>query len=147
MLWNTTKILETLATIKEATANHKEDLNEFKDNFNKHVEKEERETVESSKKMDAIRINIEKIECPYHDKILKLERRFHDSQKIGEGRRVTDMEERVKAKVIEVKERATKDENIAKAISSLKTSRKYQWATSSGIYIILGIILKKIFTS
>lgn len=147
MFWKTTKILEALATIKEATANHKEDLQEWKETFNKHIEKEERETIESNKKMEDIKCNLQNFDCPHNDKILKLERRFHDSQKIHESRRATDREERAKEKALEVKERATKDEGIAKEMSSLKTSRKYQWLTSSGIYIILGVILKKVFTS
>jgi hypothetical protein len=97
--------------------------------------------------MEAIKCSLQNFDCPHNDKILKLERRFHDSQKVHDNRRATDREDRAKEKALEVKERATKDEEIAKSISSLKTSRKYQWLTSSGIYIILGVILKKIFTS
>ncbi len=145
-MWNTSKILEALATIKADTANHKEDLQEFKDAFGKHIEKENREAIETSKKMDAIKGNLQSLECPFEEKILKLERRFYDTQKVHESRRATDREDRAKESAIEAKARSEKDEEIAKEISSLKTARKYQWLTASGIYIILGVILKKIFT-
>lgn len=147
MFWKTTEILEALATIKADTKNHNGELKEFKDAFNKHLEKEEKESAETNEKMEAIKCKLQNFECPHNAKIEKIERRFFDSQKVHENRRTTDIEDRAKEKALEVKERSEKDEDIAKEISSLKTSRKYQWLTSSGVYVILGVILKKIFTS
>lgn len=145
-MFGNAKIIEALATIKADTKNHNGELKEFKNAFNKHLEKEEKRSAETDEKMEAIKCSLQNFDCPHNDKILKLERRFHDSQKIHDNRRATDREDRAKEKALEVKERATKDEETAKEISSLKTSRKYQWLTSSGIYIILGVILKKVFT-
>ena len=145
-MFGTGKIIEALATIKADTKNHNGELKEFKETFNRHIEKEEKETLATNKKFDALQKCLSDKECPNFGDFKKIERRFYDSQKVHENRRITDIAERAKEKALEVKERAVKDEDIAKEISSLKTSRKYQWLTSSGIYIILVVILKKVFT-
>jgi hypothetical protein len=147
MFWNTTKIFEALATITANTKNHNAELQEFKGTFQRHIEKEDKEAGEINKKFEALQKCLSDKECPNFGDFKKIERRFYDSQKVHENRRISDKEIAAKEKTLEVKERATKDEAIATAISSLKTSRKYQWLTSSGIYIILGVILKKVFTS
>jgi hypothetical protein len=146
MFWNSGKIIEALATIKANTANHKDDLKEFKENFDKHIDKEEKEEIQTNKKIDQIHSKLQNFECPHNVKIEKIERRLHDSQKIHENRRITDIEERAKEKAIETKERAEKDKKVAEEIASLKTTRKYNYLSASGIYIILGVILKKLFT-
>lgn len=143
MFWNTAKIIEALATIKADTKNHKEDLKEMKDNFDKHVDKEDQQARQTQDKIGEIHGKISDWSCPHDEKILKLERRIHDSTKQDQKRRINDME----TKTQDIKDRAAKDEEIAKEISSLKSTRKYNYASISGIYIILGIILKKIFTS
>lgn len=148
------KIIASLATIKADTANHQEKLKDFKDVFDKHIDKEEKEAIETKKEIQLIKDCVTNFTCPNHADIKKIERRFFDGQKVSENRRTTDIEERAKEKVVEAKEKAIevkartdKDEEIIKSISSLKTSRKYQWLTQSGIYIVLAVILKKIFTS
>jgi hypothetical protein len=147
MAWKTTiKIIEALATIKTDTANHKDDLNEFKNNFDRHIEKEERETIAANTKIDLIQKCLSAFKCPNYEDIKTIERRFHDMQKVHERRRVLDVEERAKEKAIEAKARAEKDEEIAKALSSLKTTRKYNYMSSSGLYVVVGVILKKLFT-
>ncbi len=146
-MFGSAKIIEALATIKADTKNHNGELKEFKDAFNKHLEKEEKRSAETDEKMEAIKCSLQNFDCPHNDKILKLERRFHDSQKVHDNRRATDREDRAKEKIADIKERALIDKGIAKEISSLKTSRKYQWLTTSGLYAILALILKKIFTS
>lgn len=142
MIWKTAQIIEALATIKANTANHKEDLQEFKDKFDKHIEKEEKETVESNKKMEDIKCSIQNFECPHNVKIEKIERRFFDSQKQNEGRRLLDAQHKTE----EIINRAAIDKKVAEEISSLKTTRKYNILSASGIYAILAVILKKIFT-
>jgi hypothetical protein len=146
-MFGSAKIIEALATIKADTKNHNGELKEFKDTFNRHIAKEEAEAGEINKKFEALQRCLSDKECPNFGDFKKIERRFYDSQKVHDNRRISDKEEAAKEKALEVKERAVKDEAVATAISSLKTSRKYQWLTSSGIYIILGVILKKVFTS
>ncbi len=140
---NTAKIIEAIATVKADTKNHKEDIREMKEAFDKHIDKEDKQQIEYNTKIDKIHCKLQGFECPRDEKILKLERRIHDNTKQDQKRRVADLE----AKAVEITDRADKDEKVAAEIASLKTSRKYQWLTSSGIYIILGVILKKIFTS
>jgi hypothetical protein len=146
MFWNTTKIFEALATITANTKNHNAELQEFKGTFQRHIEKEDKETEATNKKFEALQKCLSDKECPNYGDFKKIERRFYDSQKVHENRRISDKDDLAKEKALEVKERAIKDEDIAKEISSLKTARKYMWLTSSGIYIILGVILKKVFT-
>lgn len=147
------KIIESLATVTANTENHNGELREFKETFKNHIEKEEREAIATNKKIDALQSCLASKECPNYGDFKKIERRFHDQKKVSENRRTTDLEDRarekaesIKEKTLELKERAKKDEDIAKEISSLKTSRKYQWLTSSGIYVVLAVILKKIFS-
>jgi hypothetical protein len=146
MFWKTTKIFEALATITANTKNHNAELQEFKGTFQRHIEKEDKETEATNKKFEALQKCLSDKECPNYGDFKKIERRFYDSQKVHENRRISDKDDLAKEKALEVKERAIKDEDIAKEISSLKTARKYMWLTSSGIYIILGVILKKVFT-
>lgn len=140
------KIIAALATITADTKNLNAELQEFKGNMNKHIEKEEKLTIETGKRFDALQKCLSDKECPNFGDFKKIERRFYDSQKVHENRRISDKDTLAKEKALEVKERAIKDEEIATAISSLKTSRKYQWLTTSGIYIVLGVILKKVFS-
>lgn len=147
-MWNgTAKIIEAIATVKADTKNYKEDIKDLKDTFEKHIDREDKQSQACHVKIEAIHLKLEKFVCPHHEDMKKIERRVHDNQKVAESRRITDIEERSKAKALEVKARADKDEDIAKKISSLQTSKKYAWMTQSGIYIVLCVILKKIFTS
>ena len=143
MFWNMTKIFESLATITANTANHKDDLKEFKENFDKHINKEEKEKIASNKKIDQIHCKLQNFECPHDERLLTLEERFLKMQKDKSKELVAEAQQKAE----DIKERAEVDKGVAKEISSLKTSRKYQWLTSSGIYILIGVILKKIFTS
>ena len=94
------KIIETLATIKANTSNHKDILNDLKDTFNKHVEKEEKQQVENRNKMNEI-----------HAKVSKIDKCF------------------------------------AKDISSLQTRSKYNLLSMAGLWSVIAVTLKKIFTS
>jgi arginine utilization protein RocB len=143
VFWNMTKIFESLATITANTANHKEDLQEFKDNFDKHIDKEEKETISTNKKIDQIHCKLTNFECPHDERLLTLEEKYLKMQKDKGKELIAEAEK----KAVDIKERALVDQGIAKEISSLKTSKKYQWLTSSGIYIVLVVILKKIFTT
>lgn len=145
MGWKT-DLIKAVATVKANTENHNGELKEFKDTFNKHIEKEEAETVSTNKKFEDLQKCLAERNCPNFGDFKKIERRFYDSQKVSDNRRVTDKEDLAKEKALEVKERAKKDEDIAKQISSLQTSKKYAWATTSGIYILIGVILKKVFS-
>ena len=117
MLKSTASIMESLASIKANTANHKEGLDEIKNDFEKHVEKD-------------------------HNDIKRIERRIFDSEKLNEGRRRVDQEEREKY----FRDRAKKDQKVAEDIASLQSTRKYNYLTASGIYIILAAVLKKLFS-
>jgi hypothetical protein len=145
-MFGSAKIIEALATIKADTKNHNGELKEFKETFNKHIEKEEAETVSTNKKFEDLQKCLADRNCPNFGDFKKIERRFYDSQKVSDNRRITDKEDAAKEKALEAKERSIKDEAIAKQISSLQTARKYTWLTQSGIYILLGVILKKVFS-
>ncbi|MCP4989379.1 MAG: hypothetical protein GY928_25970 [Colwellia sp.] len=142
MLKSTASIMESLASIKANTANHKEGLDEIKDDFEKHVEKEEQQSKEFTHKIESVKKSIINFQCPDHDAILKIERRLVEVERRNEGRRQVDRE----AKEREVLERAEKDQKIAEDIASLKSTRKYNYLTASGIYIILAAVLKKLFS-
>jgi len=142
MLKSTASIMESLATITANTANHKEGLDEIKGDFEKHVEKEGRVAGEVATKIESIEKTISDFKCPNHENIEKIERRMLDSEKLNEGRRQADRE--IKKK--EVQERADKDQKVAEAIASLRATRKYNYITASGIYIILAAVLKKLFS-
>ncbi len=141
-MFGSSKIIEALATIKADTKNHNGELKELKETFNKHIDKEEKQQDENSERMDKIHGNLEKFKCPHDEKIMNLERRIHDNGKRDQRRRESDLETREQ----DIKDRAKKDEKIAEQISSLKSARKYNYASFSGVYIVMGVILKKIFS-
>lgn len=62
MFFRNDKIIETLATIKANTSNHKDDLKELKNTFDRHVEKEENQQVENRNKMNEIHAKVSKID-------------------------------------------------------------------------------------
>lgn len=143
MFWNSAKIIETLATVKANTENHNGELKEFKETFDKHIQKEDRETEETNKKIDAIHCKLLNFICPHDERIEKLEERYFTNQKAKAKRLIAEAEQRAE----EIKERAEIDKGFVKEISGLQSRSKYNLLCLGALWTTLGIILKKIFTS
>lgn len=143
MFWNSAKIIEALATVKANTENHNGELKEFKETFGKHIEKEERETGATNKKIDQIHCKLQNFECPHDERIEKLEEKYFISQKTKARQLIAEAEQKAE----EIKERAEIDKGFVKDISSLQSKSKYNLLSIGAIWTTLGIILKKIFTS
>lgn len=110
MFFNSSKIIETLATIKANTSNHKDDLKEFKETFNKHIEKEEIRYVKLQKEKERELIAV------------------------------------AENKADEIKERATADKKFGEDIASLQSRSKYNLLSMAGLWTVMAVMLKKLFS-
>ncbi len=151
-MFGTGKIIEALATIKADTANHKDDLKDMKETFEKHVEKEDKQQIENRNKIEEIHCKVSNMDCPHDDRIQKIEDRYVKIQKDKAKELIADAEqkadeikEQAKIKADEIKDRAEIDKGVAKDISSLQTRSKYNLLSMAGLWSVLGFALKKIF--
>ncbi len=152
-MFGTGKIIEAIATVKADTANHKDDLKEMKETFDKHVEKEELQTKATQDKIDEIHCKVSNMECPHDDRIQRLEDRYVRIQKNKARELITDAEqkaveikEQAEIRATEIKERATVDKKFGEDIASLQSRSKYNLLSMAGLWTTMGVILKKLFT-
>ncbi len=152
-MFGTRKIIEAIATVKADTKNHKEDLKDMKDVFDKHVEKEEGQAKETQEKIDEIHCKVLNMECPHDDRIGKLEDRYVDIQKKKAKELIADallkaqeIKDEAEIKATEIKERAKVDKKVGEDIASLQSRSKYNLISMAGLWTTMGIILKKLFT-
>ena len=152
-MFGTGKIIEAIATVKADTANHKEDLKDMKETFDKHVVKEDRESKEQQEKIDDIHMKVSKMKCPHDDRIQKLEDRYVEIQKkkakelIADAQlKATEIKEAAEIKATEIKERATADKKVGEDIASLQSRSKYNLLSMAGLWTVMGVLLKKMFT-
>ncbi len=151
-MFGTGKIIEALATIKADTANHKDDLKEMKETFDKHIEKEELQVIENREKINEIHGKISNLNCPHDDRIAKLEERYVKIQKEKAKELIADAEKKAEEikeganiKAEEIKARAKIDKGVAKDISSLQARSKYNLFSMAGLWSVMGVALKKLF--
>ncbi len=152
-MFGTGKIIEAIATVKADTANHKDDLKEMKEVFDKHVEKEETQTKETQEKIEEIHCKVSDLNCPHDDRIQKLEERYVLLQKnkakelIADAKqKAVEIKEQAEIRATEIKERATVDKKFGEDIASLQSRSKYNLISMAGLWTTMGIILKKLFT-
>jgi hypothetical protein len=119
-----TDLIKAVATVKANTENHNGELKEFKEDFKAHKEAEAKDTLYMKKKIQTLQLTIATIDCPHTKAMEELEAQ-HD-QKILDD--------------------ADSNKLIEGRISSLEANKKYNLISVAGIYTLLGIILKKIYT-
>lgn len=142
-MFGASKIIAELATIKANTANHKEDLQEMKETFDKHNEKQEQQSADFDEKVEKIHCKLLNFQCPHDDRLFKLEEKYVKIQKDRAKELVANAEKKAE----DIKGRAEVDKGVAEDIASLKSRSKYNLVSMMGLWTTLGIILKKIFTS
>lgn len=123
MSWKT-DLIKAVATVKANTENHNGELKEFKEDYKTHKESEARDTLYLKKKISTIQLSIANIDCPHTKAMEDLEKQY--DQKILDD--------------------AEADKLIEGRISSLESNKKYHLISIGGVYTLLGIILKKIYT-
>lgn len=123
MSWKT-DLIEALATVKANTENHNGELKEFKDDFKLYKKNGDAETLYMKKKIETLQLTVANIDCPHTKAMEDLEKQY--DQKILDD--------------------AEADKLIEGRIASLEGNKKYNLISVGGIYTLLGIILKKIYT-
>ena len=117
-------LIKAVATVKANTENHNGELKEFKEDFKLYKKTGATETLYMKKKIETLQLTIANIDCP-HTKAME------------------DLEKQYDQKIIDD---AEADKLIEGRISSLESNKKYNLLSVGGIYTLLGIILKKIYT-
>ena len=123
MSWKT-DLIKALATVKANTENHNGELKEFKETFKEHKLVDAKDTLYMKKKIETLQCTLANLECP-HDK------------------RMGDLEKQLDKKILDD---AEADKATAKSIGSLEAGRKYQYLSIGGVYTLMGIVLKKIYS-